>query len=73
MTDQTDIAYLALSNGEIWQFVAQEVDISIEDSVYLSDIHGIQPTKQLVLHGHASHIPAVNWHFERIALAPAEQ
>lgn len=69
--DQGDIVYLGLSTGEIWQFCAKELEVSIEDSVFLSDIHGIRPTKQLVLHGYASHIPTVNWYFERIAL-PSE-
>ena len=66
-SDQNDTVYLGLSNGEIWQFVAKELDIAVEDSVFLSDIHGIRPTRQLVLHGHASHIPTVNWFFERLA------
>ena len=64
-----DLIYLGLSNGEIWKFEAQELDPTIEDSVFLSNIHGIQPTKQLVLYGYASHIPVINWHFERVAFA----
>ena len=64
-----DLIYLGLSNGEIWKFACKEIEPSIEDSVFLSDIHGIQPTKQLVLYGYASHIPAINWHFERVAFA----
>lgn len=68
-SDSRDLVYLGLANGEIWQFCAKECEISIEDSVFLSDIHGIRPTKQLVLHGYASHVPTVNWHFERLAFA----
>ncbi|PLW76362.1 heparinase [Cohaesibacter celericrescens] len=67
--DDGELIYLGLSSGEIWKFASQEIEPSIEDSVFLSDIHGIQPTKQLVLYGHASHVPTIHWHFERVAYA----
>lgn len=66
---EEDRAYFALSNGEIWHFVCQDSHIALEESVFLSDIHGIRPTKQLVLHGHASHISTVHWYFERVSFA----
>ncbi|MCV6601155.1 MAG: heparinase II/III family protein [Cohaesibacter sp.] len=66
---EQDRAYFALSNGEIWHFVCQDNHISLEDSVFLSDIHGIRPTKQLVLNGHASHISSIHWYFERVSFA----
>ncbi|WP_319533780.1 heparinase II/III family protein [uncultured Cohaesibacter sp.] len=68
-SDDRDMVYLGLSNGEIWSFSAQEMEVTIEDSVFLSDIHGIQPTKQLVLYGYASHIPSVHWKLKRVAFA----
>nr|WP_319514648.1 heparinase II/III family protein [uncultured Cohaesibacter sp.] len=69
-SEDRDAAYLGLANGEIWKFVCQEIDPGVEESVYLSDIHGIRPTTQLVIYGHASHVPTVNWFFERVAIAP---
>ncbi|WP_316861886.1 heparinase II/III family protein [uncultured Cohaesibacter sp.] len=67
MSDDGDLVYLGLANGEIWQFVSKEVDATIEESVFLSDIHGIRPTTQLAIYGHASHVPTINWYFERLA------
>nr|WP_321455313.1 heparinase II/III family protein [uncultured Cohaesibacter sp.] len=69
-SEDKDFVYLGLSNGEIWRFSSKEIDPDIEESVYLSDIHGIRKTSQLVIYGHASHIPTVNWYFERVAVAP---
>ena len=66
--EEGDIIYLGLLNGEIWKFEAREIEPTIEDSVFLSDIHGIQPAKQLVLYGYASHTPTIRWHFERVAV-----
>ena len=68
-SEDRDCVYLGLNNGEIWKFISQEVDPYIEESVYLSDIHGIRKTSQLVIYGHASHVPTVNWFFERVTRA----
>lgn len=64
-----NIVYLGLLNGEIWQFSAKDVDITIEDSVFLSDIHGIRPSKQLALYGFASHVSTIRWHFAHVTNA----
>ena len=68
-SQEGDTVYIGMSSGEIWQFSSKEIQPSVEDSVFLSDIHGIQPTRQIALYGYASHTPVVHWHFERIGFA----
>ncbi len=61
--------HLVLGDGETWLFSAPGSEISIEESVYLSDIHGHRDTEQLVISGRASQTPAVMWSLRRIEAA----
>ena len=57
---------LVLGDGENWLFSAHGADIAVEESVYLSDIHGNRDSRQLVIHGRASQTPVIGWTLRRI-------
>ncbi|MCC2112228.1 MAG: heparinase II/III family protein, partial [Hyphomicrobiales bacterium] len=60
------LVQLVLGDGETWLFSAPESEIAIEESVYLSDIHGNRDTEQLVIYGRASQTPTVAWSLRRL-------
>ena len=60
---------LTLANGEVWSISTNAPEIAIEDSVFLADARGPQPTTQVVLAGmmgEASEVRVV-WNIERTA------
>jgi uncharacterized heparinase superfamily protein len=62
-------ADLTLANGEVWSISTNAPEIAIEDSVFLADARGPQPTTQVVLSGmmgEASEVRIV-WNIERTA------
>ena len=60
-----DTVVLAFDDGEMWEFTAPGSEIEIEESVYLSDIHGHRRTEQMVIQGRAAHRSTVAWSFRR--------
>ncbi|MBL4876244.1 MAG: heparinase II/III family protein [Cohaesibacteraceae bacterium] len=61
-----DVVMLVLPNGENWEFHAREMEIFIEESVFLSDIHGVRRTEQIVLYDRVRSRDNVKWAFVRI-------
>ena len=62
-------ADLTLANGEVWTISTNAPEVAIEDSVFLADARGPQPTMQVVLAGvmgEASEVRVV-WNIERTA------
>ncbi len=60
---------LVAPDGEAWEFVAPGIDISIEESIYLSDLLSHRRTEQIVLHGRVRSLAEVRWQFRRTATA----
>jgi len=56
----------------VWTFNAPEERVELEDSVYLSGTDGPRRTVQMVIHGHARHVPRVVWSFQQADAAAAE-
>ncbi|MTH97168.1 heparinase II/III family protein [Roseibium sp. RKSG952] len=62
-------ALLVCSDGEAWEFDAPGVEITVEESIYLSDVYGHRRTSQIVLSGALQEIPSIAWQFRRTATA----
>ncbi|WP_237153413.1 heparinase II/III family protein [Oryzibacter oryziterrae] len=62
-----DVLLLA-PDGEAWTFSCPMIPPELEDSVYLSDVHGRRKTLQIVLPGRARVTPEVHWTLSRTAL-----
>lgn len=60
---------LICADGEAWEFSAPEAEVALEESVYLSDVHGHRRTEQIVIHERLRHSREVRWHFHRSATA----
>jgi uncharacterized heparinase superfamily protein len=56
---------LLLPNGEAWDFRAEGLKASLEDSVYFAATEGVRRTDQIVLSFGAGERPGVKWRFER--------
>lgn len=57
---------IASARGEVWEFSAQDTEISVEESIYLGAIEGPRRTEQIVLHGRCRHVPSVAWRLVRM-------
>lgn len=66
-TIERDVVVLILDNGETWHFSSPGSAIEIEESVFLSDIHGHRRSSQLVIHGKAAQRSSVAWSLYRVA------
>ena len=53
------------AGGEGWEFRCDDVAPSIEDSVFLADVHGVRRTSQIVLAVAPDGPRDVHWHFAR--------
>jgi uncharacterized heparinase superfamily protein len=62
--------YLALPDGEVWRFKAQQGDVQLVDSIYLAYRRGLEPAHQILLTGDAHDGAEVNWLFEQIKDRP---
>ncbi|AXS42317.1 heparinase II/III family protein [Breoghania sp. L-A4] len=60
---------LMCADGEAWEFSGADVEIALEESIYLSDVHGHRRTEQIVLYDRLRHAREVHWHFRRTASA----
>ncbi|WP_106754532.1 heparinase II/III family protein [Pannonibacter carbonis] len=59
---------LVCADGETWEFDASGGELALEESVYLSDVHGHRRTQQLVIYGRISQASQVAWQFRRTVL-----
>lgn len=60
---------LMCADGEAWEFTGSDAEIALEESIYLSDVHGHRRTEQIVLYDRLRHAREVSWHFRRTAAA----
>ncbi|WP_321504819.1 heparinase II/III family protein [Breoghania sp.] len=60
---------LMCADGEAWEFTAPDAQVSLEESIYLSDVHGHRHTEQIVIHERLRHRREVPWVFRRTAAA----
>ena len=56
---------LVMPNKEVWTFSVAELQVEIEDSVYLAGTDGPRRTSQMVIHGNARRAPRVVWTFRQ--------
>ena len=56
-------------DGEAWEFEAPGSELSLEESIYLSDVYGHRKTEQIVVTGSLLETPAVGWQFRKTAAA----
>lgn len=61
---------LVLPNRTVWEFVADDVEIALEESVFLGGADGARRTEQIVLHGRTRATPVFRWRFEKRAREP---
>ncbi len=54
-------AMLMAPDKELWTFTVRDGRVDLEDSVYLAGAEGPRRTTQLVVYGHARHVPRVSW------------
>ena len=62
-----DAILLVCKDGEAWEFEAPGMPISLEESIYLSDVYGHRKTEQIVLAGGLDNASGVNWRFRKTA------
>ncbi len=60
---------LVCQNGEAWEFDAPGADLSLDESIYLSDVYGHRRTQQIVIAGNTKEHPVQSWQFRRTAIA----
>jgi uncharacterized heparinase superfamily protein len=61
---------LMLPNREVWTFDAHEVEVDLEESVYLAGRDGPRRTVQIVIHANVRETPRISWSFAQVD--PAE-
>ncbi len=60
---------LVCRDGEAWEFEAPGSDLSLEESIYLSDVYGHRKSEQIVLTGALLEAPSAGWQFRKTATA----
>ncbi len=60
---------LVCRDGEAWEFEAPGSDLSLEESIYLSDVFGHRKSEQIVLSGSLLEAPSAGWQFRKTAAA----
>ncbi len=56
---------LMTPHKEVWTFGAPAARVELEESVYLAGSEGPRRTAQIVIHGHASTVPRVQWSLQQ--------
>lgn len=63
-------ALLALPSGEVWEFEASGLAVTIEESIFLAAADGKRRTEQLTISFDAAVTPQVTWRLTRVGTAP---
>lgn len=63
-------ALLALPSGEVWEFEASGLVVTIEESIFLAAADGKRRTEQLAINFDAAETPQVTWRLTRVGAAP---
>ncbi|KFC63441.1 Heparinase II/III family protein precursor [Bosea sp. LC85] len=63
-------ALLALPSGEVWEFEASGLVVTIEESIFLAAADGKRRTEQLAISFDAAETPQVTWRLTRVGTAP---
>jgi uncharacterized heparinase superfamily protein len=64
---------MELPDGETWEFETDGPELSLEESVLLSDNRGNRATEQIVIHGRVQQTSSVHWQLHRTALGRRSQ
>ncbi|MEP3277877.1 MAG: heparinase II/III family protein [Stappiaceae bacterium] len=56
---------LTCANGEEWVFQSKDAIVSVEESIYLSDVFGHRKSAQIVIYGRVAKLSEVHWSFSR--------
>ncbi len=59
---------LQLPDGETWEFQADGGEVTVEDSILMSNTRGNRKSLQIVIHGRAQNTPRVAWAMHRTAV-----
>lgn len=62
-------ALIVCSDGESWEFDAPGTEVTLEESIYLSDVYGHRKTSQIMLSGKLEEYPSLVWQFRRTVSA----
>ncbi|WP_063305974.1 heparinase II/III family protein [Pseudovibrio sp. Ad46] len=68
-----DAAVLQCADGEAWEFSADGIEFSVEESIYLSDVFGHRQTQQIVLSVGVKEALSVTWMLRKTASAKARR
>ncbi|MEP2703518.1 MAG: heparinase II/III family protein [Roseibium sp.] len=69
MTRGGSALLLVCREGEAWEFEAPGFEVSLEESIYLSDVYGHRKTDQIVIAGSLMEEPSVGWQFRKTAVS----
>jgi uncharacterized heparinase superfamily protein len=64
---------MELPDGETWQFETDGAEVSIEESILLSDTRGNRATEQIVIYGRVQQTTSVSWQLHRTALGASRR
>lgn len=65
--EETDGLMLATRDGTHWRFSSLDVALTVDQSIFFAGLAGPRRSKQIVLTGRISDLPAIRWRFEQIA------
>lgn len=59
---------ISARDGIRWRFLSPDVTPSLDDSIFFAGLAGPRRSRQIVLSGRVSDIPAIRWRFEQVAV-----
>ncbi len=62
-----EAAVLSCPDGEAWEFTADGLEFTVEESIYLSDVFGHQQTQQIVITLNVKEAKSVTWMLRKTA------
>jgi uncharacterized heparinase superfamily protein len=65
-TSDPSVINLLMPNGTLWQFVASEGAVSIEESIFLASPDGFRRCEQIVVSSDFPRVPLIPWALRRI-------
>ncbi len=68
-----EAAVLQCTDGEVWEFSADGIEFSVEESIYLSDVFGHRQTQQIVLTVGVKEVLSVTWMLRKTVSAKARR
>jgi uncharacterized heparinase superfamily protein len=66
---QTRSVILEFPRGERWELEADDGEMHVEESIFMSDRRGNRETDQIVIYGRVQRTPSVTWRLHRTAMS----